>query len=365
MSEPVIEFFEDEAPVSKEVRKVKSEKKKIEEPVKIEKPVGKKSKLVSKEGDDLVFNFPSNVWMYASLLFVLLIGASIVTHGFTDITGYFAGTPDVVVPVSKSIRMIKLTDASCAECSSLDIHDSVLAQLEVNVSEATSYDISSAEGQALVNKYVISEVPTVLLSPELRANYSNVFTDVYSSLGSVESDGWYVFRGNAIITGFVYRDLISGEILGLPLPGNFLKTGDEVCVEGGKPVVYLFTSTTCGYCAWERPVFINATIQFGNWTGYDGGNDLSNATFESDYLVVHAVETNVETDSPYLSVFSYYGGRGVPFIVLGCSYYRPGAGTSFGEEAEYEYLTAAICALTKGGPSSVCDAVADISAEFD
>ncbi|MBR9679162.1 MAG: hypothetical protein GON13_02755 [Nanoarchaeota archaeon] len=372
---PIIEFKDDKP--EKKVEEVKEIKEEIVKPEIVKpaetpfdrKPKIKKDKFIARDGEDLVFNFPSNMWFYTSILLVFLIGASVVTHGFNDVTGYFTGvdnteTPVSVVPVISPVNIIRLTDVSCADCSPLDIHNSVLGQVGVNIGVVEEYDLNSAEGRALIDKYSITEVPVVLISPVLVSNYSQIFTDVYAQIGSVESDGWYVFRGNSIITGFIYRDLITGEITGYPLPGNFLKTGDDVCVEDGKPVVYLFSGTTCVYCTWERPVFVNATSQFGEWIDYDGGNSFVEASFESDYVVVHAVEIDVETESPHLSVMSKYGGSGTPFFVLGCSYMRPGAGTAIGEEAEFEVLTAGICALTGGEPVEVCDAVSDVSAQF-
>ena len=60
-------------------------------------------------------------------------------------------------------------------------------------------------------------------------------------------------------------------------------------------------------------------------------------------------------------VFSKYSPNGyVPLLVLGCRYFRVGAGQRSGEEVESENLTALICKLTDNQPSEVCSEVEDL-----
>lgn len=120
--------------------------------------------------------------------------------------------------------------------------------------------------------------------------------------------------------------------------GNFLVSDEEVCTEDGKPIIYFFGSNSCPYCQWEHPVINNVTAKF------------------SDYITYHDNMDNNED----MDVFSRYSSGGVPTIVLGCKYFRQGAGTSIGEENETLALKAIICKLTDRQPSDVCAEVQDL-----
>jgi len=59
-------------------------------------------------------------------------------------------------------------------------------------------------------------------------------------------------------------------------------------------------------------------------------------------------------------VFNKYSTGGIPTLVLGCKYYRVGAGVQSGEEQETKDLTALICKLTGSQPADVCEEVHDL-----
>ena len=118
--------------------------------------------------------------------------------------------------------------------------------------------------------------------------------------------------------------------------GNFLVSGEEVCKEDGKPIVYFFGHSSCPHCVWEHPIFENVTANF------------------TDFISVHDNFDNFTADE---EVFSLFSPRGyVPTIVLGCKFYRVGSGETLGEEEEAKVLTALICELTGGKPENVCNA---------
>ncbi len=118
--------------------------------------------------------------------------------------------------------------------------------------------------------------------------------------------------------------------------GNYIKSEDPLCTEEGKPIIYFFGGSSCSACQWEYPVLLNATSKF------DG------------YIVLHdSMKTGI-VDS---EVFASYSPSGsIPTIVLGCVYYRVGAGVNLGEAQEEQVLTALICELTDGQPEAVCTA---------
>lgn len=120
--------------------------------------------------------------------------------------------------------------------------------------------------------------------------------------------------------------------------GNFSVTSDEVCKENGKPIVYFFGLEGCGYCKWEHPIIEEVAAKFGGEISF---------------------HNNMDTDADR-EVFQKYSTGGVPTLVLGCKYYRVGAGKSDGEELETKNLTAIICKLTGNKPADVCNQVQDL-----
>ena len=116
--------------------------------------------------------------------------------------------------------------------------------------------------------------------------------------------------------------------------GGFTKTDEEVCLENGKPIVYYFGRSECPFCIWQQPVITSAMEQF---EGY----------------VVFKDHTDTEED---MDVFTRYSEEGaVPLIVIGCNYFRLGAGGSEGnEESDKNNISALTCKLTGGQPQEVC-----------
>ena len=124
--------------------------------------------------------------------------------------------------------------------------------------------------------------------------------------------------------------------------GNFLVSGDEICKENGKPIIYFFGSEGCGYCKWEHPIMEAVAARF------------------EGYIAFH---NNMDSDADK-DVFQKYSTGGIPTLVFGCKYSRVGAGQSAGEEKEKEALTALICKLTNGQPADVCSQVQDLINEI-
>ena len=102
------------------------------------------------------------------------------------------------------VDVTKLTDASCADCYDVNAHDAILARFGVGVGSETFYDISSADGNALVQKYSIKQVPTIILSSN--AKEYKTLIGVWADVGSIEADGTYVFR-DLNVMGVKFRTL--------------------------------------------------------------------------------------------------------------------------------------------------------------
>lgn len=110
------------------------------------------------------------------------------------------------------VKLIFLLAPNCGTCYDPVIHEAVLTRrYDVVVFNETNLTYASAEGAALVRKYNITAVPTVLISPELSV-YPGMEDLWLSGLGSKESDGWYVFRNmSAFGSNTTYFDLAANR----------------------------------------------------------------------------------------------------------------------------------------------------------
>lgn len=108
------------------------------------------------------------------------------------------------------VGLIIIDDVSCSECYDVTLHKQVLLRYGVFVANESTYDVSSEKGRELLSKYNITEVPTILLSPE--ADIYLTFKQIWGQVGTIESDGWFVFR--AIEQMGVYKDLSTGNVVG-------------------------------------------------------------------------------------------------------------------------------------------------------
>ncbi|HOI60077.1 MAG TPA: thioredoxin family protein [Candidatus Pacearchaeota archaeon] len=204
----------------------------------------------------------------------------------------------------------------------------------MNYKQESGYSISKEEAvnKALeyINLNLVEQGVNVSLSQiyesEKNAPYYtfqiNIMGQLFDSV--VTADGSKLFTNSGI-------DL--NKKLDEKVDGNFLvKENAEIITEDGKPVVFLFASSTCPHCEWEKPVLKAVLDQFED-------------------QVIYKVREDTTEDQ---DVYNQFGSGGVPLVVLGGKYYREGAGENFGEEKEKEYLTKYICELTGGMPENIC-----------
>lgn len=84
-----------------------------------------------------------------------------------------------------------LTDQSCKECYDVTLHASALQNLGMTPKNTTTIDSSSAEGKALIEKYNITLVPTILFKGDIEP-YQNL-QQLWPTNGQVADDGTYIF----------------------------------------------------------------------------------------------------------------------------------------------------------------------------
>ena len=113
------------------------------------------------------------------------------------------------------VAVTYLNDASCTGCYDVKMHKSILEGLGMKIKSEKAVDITSADGMAFKDKYKITNVPTVLLSEDA-AEYT-ALKNIWSQVGSIESDGTYIFRQMGQLgAGVKYKNIVSGEIVENP-----------------------------------------------------------------------------------------------------------------------------------------------------
>ncbi|MCX6768041.1 MAG: thioredoxin family protein [Candidatus Micrarchaeota archaeon] len=109
------------------------------------------------------------------------------------------------------VTLVTLADSSCTGCYDPVMHKTIFEQMGLVITNESTVELNSSEGRALVQKYNITAAPTTLVSPDA-AEYV-VLAQVWPQVGTVEPDGWLVFRNMGAIKDAVYRDLATGKIV--------------------------------------------------------------------------------------------------------------------------------------------------------
>lgn len=130
------------------------------------------------------------------------------------------------------VKLTNLVDKSCAECYNVASHKLILKNLGMGIASEETVDVASDEGKALVAKYKIESVPSIILSKE--ASVYQLFNQAWASVGSKEEDGSYVYRNNAVLQG-KYMNLLTGKVEGEEAQQPAADTQEPV-PEGAEPL---------------------------------------------------------------------------------------------------------------------------------
>ncbi|RMD51525.1 hypothetical protein D6827_02130 [Candidatus Parcubacteria bacterium] len=110
------------------------------------------------------------------------------------------------------IEITYLTYSACSECYNPTVHRDILEKnFGAKIGNEISVDYNDSEGRALISKYNITQVPTIILSSDT-ASYPRLST-AWQTVGSIEEDGNYVFRKNEAMNEAVYYDLTTNSII--------------------------------------------------------------------------------------------------------------------------------------------------------
>ena len=110
--------------------------------------------------------------------------------------------------VAGLVELVNIVDRTCEDCYNVSMHLDILRNMGLYIDSAKTFDVSSPEGKEIIRKYNITRVPTIVLSPE--AGRYALFSSVWNQVGTVEADGWRVFRNMEALAGAKYRTLTSG-----------------------------------------------------------------------------------------------------------------------------------------------------------
>ncbi|MBI2133846.1 hypothetical protein HYU11_04145 [Candidatus Woesearchaeota archaeon] len=109
---------------------------------------------------------------------------------------------------------IMLNDSKCGQCYNVTDHISILKLgFGIELDTQKTVDISSTEGKSLIRKYNITSVPTIILSDVEAYNNLNA---PWTVVGTIESDGKYIFRKFDQWPGHPYKDLETGKVIENP-----------------------------------------------------------------------------------------------------------------------------------------------------
>jgi hypothetical protein len=115
------------------------------------------------------------------------------------------------------IDVTVVSDENCSDCYDIAAYDNIIKQFGLFVQNKKTVDANSANGKALIKKYKIEAVPTMIMIGDVEV-YNKPGT-VWDGIGTMENDGAYVLRENGIKQLGAYKNLISEEII-KPENGN-------------------------------------------------------------------------------------------------------------------------------------------------
>jgi thiol-disulfide isomerase/thioredoxin len=141
-------------------------------------------------------------------------------------------------------------------------------------------------------------------------------------------------RGDAEVQIFLLGGSETASLGSLQKQDSFIVSSDEICTENGRPLVILFSTTTCPHCKWIKGTFDSVAKEYmdaGKITAYHWELDTGDDTLTS------AKESGAP--SSQFNMFKRYStSGGVPTFVFGCKYYRIGNGYESSKDLVAEEL---------------------------
>ncbi len=147
-----------------------------------------------------------------------------------------------------------------------------------------------------------------------------------------------IFFGSYAMTGYLVGNppVRDNPAAGFP---SFIDNGGEICTIDGKPVIRMYSTTTCPHCSWIKGTFDDMARE------YVSQGKLAAMHWELD-VRDDSLTLQKENSIPQEEIdlfLSNSNGGGVPTYVMGCRYSRlgnahEGQGGLPAEEAEFRAL---------------------------
>jgi len=113
--------------------------------------------------------------------------------------------------VRGEIEITLLEDQSCDECYDARGHLTALSSFGFTTDKAMTLDKQDTKGQALIDKYQIDKLPTIVITGDL--SVSPGFNEIWPEYGSQETDGTFIFRQGLDKLGVTYKDLALDQVV--------------------------------------------------------------------------------------------------------------------------------------------------------
>jgi len=119
--------------------------------------------------------------------------------------------PYIDAETKETVGLVSLTylTTNCIECTDMTLITGQLKQMGIAFTDEKIISADSAEGRALISKYAIKALPTLIFSKDL-LDYPDV-ANAWAGVGSTETDGMLVMRN----VPPPYKDLGTNKVKGL------------------------------------------------------------------------------------------------------------------------------------------------------
>ncbi|OGH71349.1 MAG: hypothetical protein A2921_00450 [Candidatus Magasanikbacteria bacterium RIFCSPLOWO2_01_FULL_43_20b] len=159
-------------------------------------------------------------YIFGGVLIVALIAGLVVSFKTNAFVGKKAAeTAEANRPAE--FKVILVEDSSCEDCFKLDGFLAAIQKENVKFAEEKTVDWNGDEGKALVEKYKITKIPTVIFSGEINKNVK--LKNAWSGIGEI-IEGNFVLRQSLA----PYIEVATGEVKG-KVEIFFLK--DDSCAD--------------------------------------------------------------------------------------------------------------------------------------
>jgi len=175
-----------------------------------------------------LFSSPFIQALLIVVIAIVLIAGFFIAFNIGSLLGSEKKQVDTTVKTEEkpSILIIYLTSSPCSECFDLNAFVESFRQMDAVVS-IKSIEFSSDEAKALIQKYSIARIPSIVISGE--TSKVPQLIESWKTYGSVEDNNVLVLKN----TPPVYFDLTSNKLVGLV---ELISLTIDSCIDCAKPI---------------------------------------------------------------------------------------------------------------------------------